>query len=30
MIWLIKETFGFIGCCFAALVFAYAFAGMIQ
>ncbi len=29
MIWLIKETFSFIGCCFSALVFAYAFAGMI-
>lgn len=24
-----SETAGFIGCCFAALVFAYAFAGMI-
>lgn len=23
------ETFSFIGCCFAALVFAYAVAGMI-
>jgi len=29
MIWLIKETAGFIGCCFAALVFAYSVAGMI-
>lgn len=29
MIWLLKETAGFIGCCFAALAFAYAFAGMI-
>lgn len=25
-----SETAGFIGCCFAALVFAYAVAGMIQ
>ena len=29
MIWLIKEAVSFIGCCFAALVFAYSFAGMI-
>ena len=29
MIWFLKESVGFIGCCFAALVFAYAFAGMM-
>jgi len=30
MIWLIKETVSFIGCCFAALLFAYSVAGLIQ